>query len=401
MDRTELTIERNALASLLLALAVTGIIVWMNAMGVVRIANNTDQMVRYNTVVEKIMALKELLLLVESSERGYIITGDDTYLESHERSMATVFAVRDDLVLLLADAPSDQAGLSELGQHLEAKFAVSRANVRVRKQGFERARGRVLEGAGKREMDALQAILERMSGMQTEHRDGLRSQRKMIMEELGRNITIAAVVAVSVLLYLHFRLLRAMKLRHEAEQHMHYIATHDMLTGLPNRRLVLEHIAQALHRCMRHKKSMALLFLDLNGFKPVNDRYGHKAGDEVLKQIAQRLSAVMRASDRVARLGGDEFVVLAEDVTDKEDVCGIVGKIDAEIERPFRLHDGNEVSISTSIGVAVYPRDGEDMETLLRNADTAMYEAKQSLSNCFCKEQTHLRRCVLRKEGAA
>ncbi len=140
---------------------------------------------------------------------------------------------------------------------------------------------------------------------------------------------------------------------------------------------------------------MALLFLDLNGFKPVNDQYGHKAGDEVLKQVAQRLSEAMRASDRVARFGGDEFVVLVEDIQEKEDVCGIVAKVDEAIFRAFTLVEGVQVSISTSIGVAIYPRDAEDMESLLRVADTAMYAAKNSASNCFCKEQKQLRRCVL------
>ncbi len=124
-------------------------------------------------------------------------------------------------------------------------------------------------------------------------------------------------------------------MRHELN--LHRLASHDVLTELPNRRLMLAHMELAIQRCLRNNKSMAVLFLDLNGFKPVNDQYGHKVGDEVLKQVAQRLSGAMRASDRVARFGGDEFVVLAEDVTDKEDVCSIVGKITAEINRHFLL----------------------------------------------------------------
>jgi diguanylate cyclase (GGDEF)-like protein len=107
----------------------------------------------------------------------------------------------------------------------------------------------------------------------------------------------------------------------------------------------------------------------------------------------------MRASDRVARFGGDEFVVLAEDVTDKEDVCSIVGKITAEINRHFLLHEGVAVTISASIGVAIYPRDGQDLDTLLLNADTSMYAAKKSGSICQCKEQRQLRRCVLLSDG--
>jgi diguanylate cyclase (GGDEF)-like protein len=242
-------------------------------------------------------------------------------------------------------------------------------------------------------------ILDEMAGAQIEQRKELRLERKSATEEMIRNIIIAAVVSVVILIYLHLRLLGIMRLKNESERDMDHLASHDALTELPNRRLMLAHMEQALQRCLRNNKSMALMFLDLNGFKPVNDRYGHLAGDEVLKQVAHRLSGAMRASDQVARFGGDEFVVLIEDITDKEDVCGIVGKVGGEIGRPFKLQQGQEVTISASIGVAIYPRDGLDLESLLRNADTAMYAAKKSESNCYCKEQTQSRRCVLISDG--
>ena len=258
----------------------------------------------------------------------------------------------------------------------------------------------MLEGAGKREMNSLRGILGVISKAQSERRNELRSQRDAMMDELRRNMIIAAVLFVALLGYLHFYLLRMVGLMYETEQQMNHLASHDVLTGLPNRRLMLEQLDRAVQRCVRHKKSMALLFMDLNGFKPVNGKYGHEAGDEVLKQVAQRLSGTILASDMVARLGGDEFVVLVEDITDKDGVCDIVRKITAEIERPFRLTEGSDVTISTSIGVAIYPRDGEDTETLLRNADTAMNEAKRNQSNCYCREQMQLRRCMLRDDGA-
>ncbi len=399
MDKTELTIERNALASLVLTLVLTGVIVWMNAMGVLAISHNAEQMVRSNAIADEIETLMQHLVDVETGERGYIITGREVYLEPFTHGLAMVYQQRDELARLLADEPSEQGRLAELTRRIDAKIAVSKANVQARKLGFEAARSRVLEGAGKREMGVLRKILDEMTGVQFVRRQELLLQRKTALDEMEFNIIFAAAVAIAVLIYLHLRLIRMMKLRHKSEQHLQFMATHDPLTGLPNRRLMLEHVDQAMQRCKRHNKSMALLFLDLNGFKPVNDQYGHKAGDDILKQVAHRLSAAMRASDRVARFGGDEFVVLAEDIKDKEDVCGIVGKVDEEIFRPFQLKEAVKVTISTSIGVAIYPRDAEDMESLLRIADTAMYEAKKSASNCFCREQRQLRRCVLTSDG--
>lgn len=391
----KLTIERSALASLVLTLALVGIIVWMNYAAWLKNTSNSEQIARANEILDVIHQLREHILEVETGERGYIITGSENFLEHYNHGLGKVALQRAELVKLLDAEPSEQVGLAELERRLDAKVAWSQTNVLARKHSFGGAQARVLSGIGKREMDALGLILEELSIAQNDRKLALHHQRIAVFDEMRNNIALAAVLSVVILFYLHLSLMRMMKLMHESEQSLHHIASHDALTGLPNRRLMMEHIDQAMQRCKRNQKSMALLFLDLNGFKPVNDQHGHKAGDEVLKQVAQRLSVAMRASDRVARFGGDEFVVLAEDIQDKEDVCGIVAKVDDAIFRPFTLSEGVGVTISTSIGVAIYPRDADDMESLLRLADTAMYEAKNSASNCFCKEQKQLRRCVL------
>lgn len=399
MDKPWLNVESNSLISLVLTLVLVGVIVWMNVMGVVKITLNIEQMDHSKEIEEVVQTLKEHLNDVETGERGYIITGKQVYLEPYEHGLIMVNSQRDELVRLLANSPAEQSRLAELKSRLDNKIAMSRTHVQARKQSFEAARALVMEGTGKREMDALREILNRMTSEQDEQQEQLQRQREQVLDEMKNNIAIATVASFVVLVILHLRLLWMMKQRNEAEQKMHHLASYDTLTELPNRRMLLAHMEQAMQRCLRNNNSMALLFLDLNGFKPVNDQYGHKAGDEVLKQVAHRLSGAMRASDRVARFGGDEFVVLAEDITEKEDVCGIVGKIDAEIYRPFLLKDGVAATISTSIGVAIYPRDGLDLESLLRIADTAMYAAKKSESNCYCKEQGQSRRCVLISDG--
>lgn len=160
---------------------------------------------------------------------------------------------------------------------------------------------------------------------------------------------------------------------------LEYMASYDQLTGLPNRRLFLDRIQQAMERAARDQGHLAVLYLDLNNFKEVNDTYGHSTGDEVLRTMADRLSQSVRAADTVARLGGDEFIVLL-DTIDHPDAAFIVAeKVGALLSEPYELSAAN-LTLTPSIGVAVYPEHGEDREALIRHADSAMYRAKKGES---------------------
>jgi diguanylate cyclase (GGDEF)-like protein len=152
-------------------------------------------------------------------------------------------------------------------------------------------------------------------------------------------------------------------------------AHHDALTGLPNRLLLGDRIDQAIRLAPRHGKKVAVLFLDLDGFKHINDTLGHPAGDLLLKSVARRLVGCVRASDTVCRQGGDEFVVLLSEVGQAEDAALSAQRILQTIGAPH-LIEGDELCVTTSIGVGVYPDDGADSQALLKAADTAMYQAK-------------------------
>ncbi|MGI8593108.1 MAG: EAL domain-containing protein [Solirubrobacteraceae bacterium] len=165
--------------------------------------------------------------------------------------------------------------------------------------------------------------------------------------------------------------------RRAAERQITYLAYHDRLTGLPNRTLLEEHLALAVPRASRQENSLALLFLDLDNFKLVNDSFGHTAGDELLREVAGRLREVTRASDLLARQGGDEFLLLLTDLGDHPPAtaAAVAGKLVAAFAEPFEL-GGSEFQVNASIGVSIYPRDATDGESLLRHADAAMYQAK-------------------------
>ncbi len=159
------------------------------------------------------------------------------------------------------------------------------------------------------------------------------------------------------------------------EERIEYLASHDELTGLPNRALIRDRISQAIAQARRAGAQLAVMFLDLDRFKVINDGYGHPMGDALLKETACRLSKLMREGDTVARLGGDEFLILLPNLRRSADAYVVAQKILDSFERPLRL-EAQEAHVNTSIGVALYPQDGHDVDTLITNADLAMYRSK-------------------------
>ena len=168
--------------------------------------------------------------------------------------------------------------------------------------------------------------------------------------------------------------------RKREEDRTHYLAHYDALTHLPNRTLITDRIRQALAKAKRDKTRLALMFVDLDRFKPVNDELGHGVGDLLLQEVAKRLQACMRESDTAARLGGDEFIVLLPAIEAEQDAMLVAEKIRHALCQPFEV-SGHTPDISCSIGVAVYPEHGNDEEQLVKHADIAMYHAKQSGRN--------------------
>ncbi|TAK41919.1 MAG: EAL domain-containing protein [Betaproteobacteria bacterium] len=161
-----------------------------------------------------------------------------------------------------------------------------------------------------------------------------------------------------------------------AEAKLAHLAHHDMLTGLPNRNLLLDRLPQLLSRASRNRSSVGIMLIDLDRFKLVNDTLGHTVGDQLLVEVAKRLQECTRGGDTVARLGGDEFAVLLPDMPDAQKARTVAQKVLDRLGMPMRL-DGHEVFVNASIGITVFPDDSEDQDTLIRNADVAMYSAKE------------------------
>lgn len=177
------------------------------------------------------------------------------------------------------------------------------------------------------------------------------------------------------------------RLLHEAARNhgkmLEALALHDPLTGLANRRLLADRMAMTLAHARRNKSYMAVVYLDLDGFKQINDTLGHGAGDSVLKMVAARLLATVRAADTVARLGGDEFIIVLQHVSSSDDAGRVAAKVIEVVAQPYHVEEEQPVHITTSAGIAIYPLHGGDADTLMKNADTALYEAKHAGKNAY------------------
>lgn len=203
-------------------------------------------------------------------------------------------------------------------------------------------------------------------------------------------ITLTALAIMTIgLVMLGFRLQSIVFALKESEEQIRYRANYDSLTHLPNRLNFTEHLSEAISRSRRDPGQIALLFIDLDRFKTINDTLGHDFGDELIKQVANRIRKAIRETDVVSRLGGDEFTVLLTNMTDEIHASILAKSILEQLARPFQLF-GHEVYSGASIGITVCPQDGADAMTLLKNADMAMYEAKDQGRNTFRFFTSHM-----------
>jgi diguanylate cyclase (GGDEF)-like protein len=242
-----------------------------------------------------------------------------------------------------------------------ATLAAREAAVLAREQAADRRE------AGADLRDALADRREAAARSSDEHRAHTASQ----LLEANEHLVVAAVHAQTLT-----------EVAENTALLMSVKAERDFLTGLPNRALLTDRLAQSIALAQRHRKKVALMYLDLDQFKNINDSLGHSVGDQLLQSVARRLESCVRHSDTVSRQGGDEFVVLLSEVTAAQDAVLTAEKLIKAIAEP-NLIGKHRLNVTLSIGISLYPDDGEDVEAVLTNADTAMYYAKRSGRNNY------------------
>lgn len=336
--------------------------------------------VRQAEISDQILELRNAmaaLVDMETEQRGYLLAGDEDYLRPFE-------ARRRDLDLALSRLrgrlQGDRASLDKADAII--KIAGRRRdnlarNIELAKSGRrDAALASVKSGEGKRLMDAFD---DATSSLLFDLRDGraalaaTETRKFRDLSQLGAIAAVLLILMTATAIYwlsASIRRINELQLRRERE------AMHDARTSLPNRRYLNEWLRMALAGAQRGGKRLVLLYLDLDGFKGVNDRLGHEAGDRVLQVTAERLRRTMRASDFVARLGGDEFVAVLPDAPGDSELQALVDRLSLTLAQP-PIAEMSEGEVSASIGIACHPQHGGDPEGLLRAADQAMYSVKQ------------------------
>ncbi len=271
-------------------------------------------------------------------------------------------------------------------QALEQQARITRTALPIQQQVLELAQGDRIEEAAAILMERVIPLQERILATLSAL-DHLSRTHAMLATEQARRageqarVWLLGLSAVAMVLGI---VVAGIVIRQtsRASRDREYLALHDALTGLPNRRLFLDRLGQAITKAQREGKRVGVMFIDLDNFKPVNDSLGHAAGDALLRAVAERLRAAVRAQDTVARLGGDEFVVVVGDITDSDELFRVAERILESMTQPFTIHE-RELYAGCSIGICSYPEDGDTPEALSKCADIAMYQAKQAGRGCF------------------
>jgi len=328
-----------------------------------------------------LLAVELSLRGAESGQRGYLLTGREDYLLPYERALDDIGRQMEEARTLLAEKPEALALFWNVDALVRRKLAELYHALELRREeGFDAALRVVNTDIGMAEMREIRARTHEIQKLlQAQVSAELaRSAQRSSNTLLGA--LMSGIVFAGLALAAYLVIVWDLRERRQLAARVQEQANHDPLTQLPNRRFFEQWLGYSLAQARRDGAPLALLFLDLDGFKAVNDRHGHKAGDELLVEIARRLRQTVRESDMLARLGGDEFALLAPNAKDGRELAHVAQRLLQVLDDP-RQPALSDQPIGASIGVALFPEDATDVQGLFAAADAAMYAAKRAGKN--------------------
>ncbi len=324
-------------------------------------------------VVDLLRSVSAAVADSEAGQRSYIISQKKEYLENSSELLRVADRRLNDMRALIGNDAVELEKIGSVQSSIAARTAEFEHALKLLTNGDRRATLKAISTeASRRNLDDLYELFGQFRAKQGE----LFMQRTRQLQEHSRfslaTQYIATFFGLVFLGLIYYLVYREATVRRQTEEKLKIVATHDSLTALPNRTLLHERLSHAIATAQRHARSLAVLLINLDRFKHVNDTLGHEAGDILLQLVARRFYDCLRETDTLARQGGDEFVVLMDEVPDRERITGVSQRILDAMAEPFVI-EGQEIHITASIGISVYPDDGR---TLLRNADIALYRAK-------------------------
>jgi len=313
----------------------------------------------------------------ETGQRGYLLTGKSSYLAPYTKGTLQSRILGNRLVRLSGKDSGLLRSLKPLLRLAELKREELSRTIRLADGGRRDAALSMLEsGLGKKLMDEI-----RIDGSQVEQKEadrlaGVRSLSVRRANQTGRNLLASGILLVLIFSLFYYLVYRSVRERKHLLVMLEKEAVHDFLTKLPNRKYIMDALSHLLPRNLRRKRLVAVLFIDLDGFKTINDRFGHAIGDKVLVEVARRFTAVVRSEDILARLGGDEFLVCMPEISEAKDASALASRLISSLSSP-PLPESPSTTISCSIGISVSPEDGETPQEMIKTADKTMYLAKK------------------------
>ena len=335
----------------------------------------------------KVTLLFNSIIEAETGQRGYQLTGNTQFLEPYEKSLLNNEALVNDLFSQAKVFPYLKVPLKDLPLLIDQKFKIIKRHIQTELMaGSFSPHLRPSDLEGKLIMDQIRSRLQFADKLLAE--DGIALVEKLDGKE--KELTIGALLIsfliISTLLFSYYRTgwlfenaIGNLKL---AEQFGH-LAMHDPLTRLPNRRSFDEQLAQALSTARRKNQTFSIFYMDLDGFKAINDSYGHDIGDSALIVATTRIKEIIRGSELLARVGGDEFALLIKEFSHLDELSQLAKRIIDSLQKPVLTIKHKEIKLGISIGIACYPSDAKEIESLISAADSAMYVSKGSGKNRF------------------
>jgi diguanylate cyclase (GGDEF)-like protein len=377
-----MTISKTFLIGFLLAVTVLVANTLVSSAAIRKMFEATTSVTNSLHVVDALKDIQFNIANMQAAQRNYIVSGELAHLEKIRSLLADSRTPLEKLHGLRADALREK-DIARLEAILDEQMSSFTALAELhRSNGFNPALRALRDSRPGVAMDRIQEVLARLEAGE----DAVLAQRTQQSANNTNLSQITSFVAagfnLALLCLIYYLAYREVRDRRLAEAVLVYTATHDPLTQLPNRRLFSERLQHALNLAQRHKRRLAVLFIDLDRFKNINDTLGHGAGDQILQDIGRRLGHCVRESDTIARQGGDEFVVLIEEFDEPQSVVAVAEKILAAVAIPLTL-GRKEFHITASIGISTFPDDGDSLQALLKNADIAMYRAKEQGKNNY------------------
>ena len=380
------TIDGVALATLVFAVVAISAVSAVAIVSAENLIATNEKALRMQRTISSLEAIRFHSVAINSSEQNYVITGKESELIPYKAGTVEIEAEVTYLAERRSEHPELERRFTELREAAKRFVADERKIVDARSLAGEPvAREMVKQHFGEISHGQLLQITYQLLVSARKQLNSLEADQVAYGDKVQRLILALISSTAFILVFLYGSLRRLSIEQRAAQARFAHQATHDSLTGLYNRPAVMEYIARKLADGEQEASlgGFALLLLDLDGFKTVNDSFGHDAGDDLLKQAAARIEVALRDSDYVARLGGDEFLIVVPQVSDEESAMRIGKKLVEMIGAPYVL-TGRQSKVTVSIGISMFPKDARDRETLMKCADLALYEAKHAGRNQVC-----------------